>query len=121
MAGLAFDELWQENQRLQADNERLRQRLAEVEAKVQELTRLLEEARRSAKRQAAPFRKGPPKPDPKRPGRKAGDAHGRHGHRPPPPPEQIQEVLEAPLPDACPCCGGAVVEAEVAHQYQTEI
>jgi hypothetical protein len=37
----------------------------------------------AGKRQAAPFRNGPPKPDPKRPGRKAGDQHGTHGHRPP--------------------------------------
>jgi transposase len=121
MAGLSWDDLRQENQRLQADNERLRQRLAEVEAKVEELTRLLDDARRAGKRQAAPFRKGPPKPDPKTPGRKPGAAHGRHGHRPAPPPDQVQEVLDAPLPHACPGCGGAILETEVAHQYQTEI
>jgi transposase len=47
-------------------------RLAELEARVAELTRKLEEATRVGKRQAAPFRKGPPKPDPKKPGRKSG-------------------------------------------------
>jgi transposase len=93
----------------------LLQRVAELEAQVERLTRLLEEQRRSGKRQAAPFRKGPPKPDPKRPGRKAGEQHGSHGNRPPPPPEQIDEVLEATRPDACPHCGGT------ATQFQTEI
>jgi transposase len=99
----------------------LAQRVAELEAQVAELTRRLEEALRAAKRQAAPFRKGPPKPDPKPPGRKAGAAHGRHGHRPPPPPEQVSECHEATLPDACPHCRGRLVESEVAEQFQTEI
>ena len=75
----------------------------------------------AGKRQAAPFRKGPPKPDPKTPGRKAGEAHGTHGHRPPPPPERIDECHEAALPDACPHCHGRLVESEVAEQFQTEI
>jgi transposase len=99
----------------------LQRRVAELEAQVERLTRLLDEALRAGKRQAAPFRKGPPKAKPQRPGRKAGDAHGTHGHRPPPPPEQIQQVLEAPLPTACPHCGGTVRPTEVVHQYQTEI
>lgn len=99
----------------------LQKRVAELEAKVAELTRLLEEALRAGKRQAAPFRKGPPKPHPKPPGRKAGEQHGTHGHRPEPPPEQVTECHEAELPDACPHCQGRVVETEVASQYQTEI
>jgi transposase len=99
----------------------LQQRLAALEQRVEQLTRLLEEARRASKRQAAPFRRGPPKPDPKRPGRKAGDQHGRHGHRPPPPPDQIDEVHEAQLPDACPHCTGTLVETDCAQQFQTEI
>ena len=90
-------------------------------AEVARLHALLEEARRASKRQAAPFRKGPPKPDPQRPGRKAGDRHGTHGHRPPPLPDQIDEVHEAPLPSACPHCAGAVVETACAAQFQTEI
>jgi transposase len=99
----------------------LLKRVAELEARVAELTRLLEEALRARKRQAAPFRKGPPKPDPQTPGRKAGDAHGQHGHRPAPPPDQISECHEAPLPDACPRCQGRLVESAVAEQFQTEI
>jgi transposase len=117
----SYDELARENERLRADNEALRQQLAALQAKFDEALRLLEEARRASKRQAAPFRKGPPKPDPKAPGRKSGEAHGQHGHRPPPPPDQVQQTFDAPLPAACPCCGGPVQEHGVARQYQTEI
>src|SRR3954465_2552674 len=99
----------------------LLQRVAELEAQVAELTRRLDDALRAGKRQAAPFRKGPPKPDPKTPGRKSGDAHGRHGHPPPPPPGQAGECHEAPLPDACPHCRGRLVETGTADQFQTEI
>ena len=98
----------------------LLQRVAELEARIADLTRRLEEALRAGKRQAAPFRKGPPQPDPKTPGRKAGDAHGTHGHRPPPP-EPISECHEAHLPNACPECQGRIVEYEVTEQFQTEI
>jgi len=94
---------------------------AVLAAQVAELTRKLDEAVRAGKRQAAPFRKGPPKPDPKTPGRKAGEAHGTHGHRPEPPPQQVSECHEAHLPDACPNCGGRLVETDTAQQYQTEI
>ena len=93
-----------------------------IEALTAEVARLRaerDEARRAGKRQAAPFRKGPPKPNPKRPGRKAGAQHGTHAHRPPP--EPIDEVLEARLPEACPQCGGAIAETETTTQFQTEI
>lgn len=115
------DDLVQENERLRADNEALRRQLDALQGKLDEASRLLEEARRASKRQAAPFRKGPPKPDPKPPGRKSGDAHGTHGHRPAPPPDQVQQTFDAPLPPACPCCGGPVEEHAVAQQYQTEL
>jgi transposase len=95
-------------------------RLAELEARVAELTRKLEDVTRAGKRQAAPFRKGPPKPDPKKPGRKSGDAHGTHGHRPLPP-GSVAERHEAPLPDACPRCRGPLIETGTAEQFQTEI
>jgi transposase len=96
-------------------------RIAELEARVGELTRKLEEAARAGKRQAAPFRKGPPKPDPKKPGRKSGDAHGTHGHRPSPPPDPAAECHEANLPDDCPHCRGTLVESEIVEQFQTDI
>jgi transposase len=102
----------------------VRQLQRQVEALQAENARLraeLDEARRAGTRQAAPFRKGPPVARPKRPGRKPGAAHGRHGHRPPPPPEQVHECHDAPLPDACPHCRGPLVQTAVAEQFQTEI
>jgi len=90
-------------------------KIAELEARVAKLESLV----RGGKRQAAPFSKGPPKAEPKRPGRKAGDDYGTHQRRAVP--AHIDEVLEAPLPSRCPFCEGAVDETEVAQQYQTEI
>jgi transposase len=107
-------QLRQDNERLRQDNQRLQRELEQARAE-------RDQARRQSKRQAAPFSQGPPKPQPKRPGRKSGPAHGRHGHRLPPSPAQVDEVLAAPLPDACPGCGGAVRETAVRPQYQTEI
>jgi transposase len=103
-----------DNERLRLDNERLQLELAQARAE-------LDQTRRASKRQAAPFSKGPPKPQPKTPGRKCGAAHGRHGHRPPPAPDRVDEVLDAPLPDACPRCGSGIQQTEIATQYQTEI
>src|SRR5258708_5311851 len=97
------ERLCRENELLRKDNERLQRELAEARAE-------LDRTRRQSKRQAAPFSKGPPRSQPKKPGRKRGAAHGRHGHRLPPDPTQVDEIHEAPLPDACPHCGGAVAE-----------
>jgi len=108
------EQLRQENDRLRQQNERLRRELAEARAEIDQL-------RRQGKRQAAPFSKGPPKSQPKTPGRKRGPAHGRHGHRLPPDPVTVDEFYEAVLPDACPHCGGPIDETLVARQYQTEI
>ena len=97
-------------------------RIAELEAALAALKpRLdtLEAAARAAKRQAAPFSKGPPKANPKPPGRKSGDEYGSHQRRAGPP--KVDEVHEAPLPGLCPYCAGAVTETEIAQQYQTEI
>jgi transposase len=115
---------------LKAENEVLRARVAELErtverqlATIERLTAALDETRRAGKRQAAPFRKADgPKPEPKKPGRKPGDAHGPHAHRAPPPPNALDETHEAPLPCACPNCGGRRFDDQrVVVQYQTEI
>ncbi|HMC11060.1 MAG TPA: IS66 family transposase, partial [Pirellulaceae bacterium] len=98
---------------------RLEREVAELRAQVKHLTRLLDEQRRAGKRQAAPFAKGPPKPEPKKPGRKPGKDYGTKAHREPP--QQIDEVHDAPLPDQCPDCGGAVAETYIDQQYQVEI
>src|SRR6266498_1946389 len=97
--------------------ELVQQQQRQIDALTAEVARLrgeLEKVRRAGKRQAAPFRKDPPKPNPKTPGRKSGEQHGEHGHRPPPPPELIDEVHEACLPDACPHCAGCLVETGLA-------
>ena len=83
------------------------------------MTRRLDDALRSGKRQAAPFREGPPKPDPKTPGRKSGRARVTHGRSPPP--EQITECHREQLPDICPHRRCRLAETGSADQFQTEI
>ena len=101
-------ELEKSNARLQAQCDR---RQAQLEA-----------AQRANKRQAAPFSKGEPKKHPKSTARPSGAAYGQHGQRPIPPDEQIDEILEAPLPDCCPHCGGDIAEDDqVDEQFQEEI
>jgi transposase len=125
-----YDELRRENEALRRENDVLRRenqllsrRVADLEAQVERLTKLLEDAQRQGKRQSAPFRKAEgPVSEPKKPGRKKGRRHGRHEHRAIPSPEQIDERYEAPLPAECPHCGSRhLAETHTAKQYQTEI
>jgi transposase len=99
----------------------LQRRLRDLQAENERLHRQLDEAPRAGKRQAAPFAKGAPKPNPKKPGCKPGPGYGTKAHRQPPDPEQIDEIHEAPLPDVCPDCGGPLDRAHVAQQFQVEI
>ena len=94
-----------ELERLRRENERLR--------------KALEAARRAGFRQAAPFSKGAPTADPRRPGRKAGPAYGRQGHRRIPP--VVDEPYDVPVPRTCPDCGGAVEDTHVTAQYQEDL
>src|SRR5690242_18955182 len=99
---------------LENSNERL-------QAECNRLLVQLEQVQRAGKRQAAPFSKGEPKKHPKSTARPTGAAYGKHGHRPRPSDEQIDETLEAPLPDCCPHCGGDIAEDdEVDLQFQEE-
>jgi transposase len=100
---------------------RLAEQAAAFEKRIAQLMARIEVLERTAKRQAAPFSKGPPKKRPRKPGRKSGDQHGTHGHRPPPDPASIDEVLDAPLPHACPRCGGDVEETHTDTIHQEEI
>lgn len=93
-------------------------RIAQLEERVSRLEEELNKSNRAGKRQAAPFSKGPPKANPKPPGRKPGGDYGRQAFRAVPP--HIDETFEAPLPASCPC-GATVIEESVAQQYQTEI
>ena len=93
--------------------------IAARDARIKELESSLEGSHRAGKRQAAPFSKGAPKPNPAKPGRKSGPEHGRHGHRMAP--AHIDRTLDAPLPDACPGCGGHLSEGDPADQFHTEL
>lgn len=121
--GTENERLRAENEQLRVENTALRQRVAELEEVIAqsrvELERLkgqLGEAERAGKRQAAPFSKGPPKVNPKRPGRKAGHAPA---HRPRP--ERVDRTLEAELPPACPSCGGELSNHRVEEQFVVDI
>ena len=121
MNASSYQQLLRENQQLREQLVQRDRRIEQLQQTVRDLQQRLEDVERSAKRQAAPFAKGPPKKRPKKPGRKPGDQHGTHAHRPPPPPEQIDQTLEAPLPQQCPECGGQVIEDHLDQQYQTDI
>ena len=79
----------------------------------------LEQARRAAKRQAAPFSKGEPKQDPARPGRHGGEDYGTKAHRPIP--DRVDEEIRVGLPDACPCCAGELEFEDEVDQYQHDV
>lgn len=105
----------------------LERRVAELErllaaalARIAELERLLDQRTRDAKRQAAPFSKGSPKPHPEKPGRKPGSDYGTQAFRRLPDRDPDQ-VIDVPLPKACPRCGGRTREEHVARQFQVEI
>jgi len=93
---------------------------ARLERRIAELEQLLEKATRAQKRQAAPFSKGTPKENPKKPGRKPGDHYGPKAHRPLPE-QEPNEIIDVPLPERCPECGGLAEEDHVDQQFQVEI
>lgn len=95
---------------------RLEATVAQQAARIAELEQQLDDAQRRGKRQATPFSKGAPKAEPKKPGRKAGHQAAQRAK-----PSRIDRTLEAPLPDACPHCGGHVQEEQVLPQYQEDI
>jgi transposase len=96
-------------------------RVRALEAEVAKLRRKVEELTRAGRRQAAPFSKGEPKANPKRPGRKPGKDYGRRAYRPRP--RRVDEDYDVPIPERCthPGCGGRVHEDGVADQYQADI
>lgn len=105
--------------RLTAAVAALNETVATRDARIAELEGLLEEVRRSGKRQSAPFSKGKPKEEWETSGRKKGEAHGRHGHRPSPP--EPDRIVDAPLPEQCPHCGDGLDFERWAEQFQAEL
>ena len=93
---------------------RLKSKIRKLEAQNKRLKQLLEEARRTGKRQAGPFSKGDPVEDPKPPGRKKGKVYGTPRRREIP--KKIDEVVDVPLPECCPHCQGDIEpEPPVSH------
>lgn len=107
-----YEELVGKIQALEAELAKLREENRQLRLKIEDLER-------KQHRPHAPFSKGKPKPNPDKPGRKAGEAHGRHGHREPP--ASFDEEYEAPLPPHSPCCNAGIDEESVREQYQEEI
>lgn len=115
-----IDELLAENAALRVQNEQLTRQVERLTARVDELTKLLDEKSRSGKRQATPFSKGPPKPDPNRPGRKPGEDYGQHQRRAVP--AHVDETYDVPLPAACPECGSReLIDEGTQPQWQTDL
>ena len=105
-------ELRRELERVERERDRLRRENARLKTE-------LEAARRAGARQAAPCSKGPSTRRPRRPGRRAGAAHGRHGQRPVP--AVVHETYAVPAPTTCPAGGDGVRETHVAAQYQEDV
>jgi transposase len=103
---------------VEAENVALRTENAQLRRDNQRLLARVEELERAGKRQAAPFSRDTPAPDPKRPGRKPGADYGTRARRAVP--ERVDWAVDVALPDACPHCGGAVAPVRVAYQYQED-
>ena len=113
-----LEQLEKENRQLQQQVEQGRFKNKRLKKRIERLEQNLEKARRAIHRQAAPFSKGEPKTDPKRPGRKAGSDYGEPSFRPVP--QRVDEVLSAPVSRRCPC-GGRVQVERIEAQYQEDI
>lgn len=118
MAG-EIQELRRELQRLRDRVEQLERENAQLRNENTRLRDALEEARRSGKRQAAPFSRGNKKDRPNKPGRKAGSGYGSQARRAVP--KHIDERVSVDCPLICPHCGGGVRLEGKSSQYQTDI
>lgn len=99
--------------------ERQARRIKRLNREKRGLRKKLLAALRAVKRQASPFSKGDPKPNPKRPGRKSGADHGPVNLRPRP--EHVDETHIATLPLDCPHCGGDVEVDDIQSQFQWDL
>jgi hypothetical protein len=88
--------------RVEAERDRWRRKAERLEVQNDDLKAALEEARRAAKRQAAPFARRKRKKHPKSPGRPEGHPAANR-----PLPDRVDEEVHVPL-EACPFCHGGV-------------
>ena len=98
--------------------QRLERQVAELQQRLADLESALQQALRRGNRQAAPFGRDASKPDPQKPGRRAGQ--GPFTFRQAPPEQTIKETLEAPLPH-CPHCFGPVSDLRTHQHLQTDL
>jgi len=115
----SYEELLQENAELHRRVAEQERQIGSLKRQVEELNKLLEQLRRRGKRQAAPFSKGEPSADPKRPGRKAGDQYGQQATRAKP--QRVDETIEVACPLYCEHCQSKVVLEGKAYQYQIDL
>lgn len=86
----------------------LERQLESALKRIAELEEIINKLQRGNRRQASPFSKGPPKLNPKPPGRKGGDAYGTPPvFRSMPGPSPADQVIDVPPPQVCPGCGDA--------------
>ncbi len=103
--------------RFEADRARkLDVRVAQLEAEVAKLKAQLEEARRAAKRQAAPHARRLGANSRKRPGRKNGHPPANR-----PAPDRVDHEVDVPLGGACPDCGEPLEDFDDHEQVVEEI
>jgi hypothetical protein len=103
---------------LERENAALREELARVRGELKELTRIVEELQKRArkdKRQAHLFGRESEKKDKKKAGRMPGH-EGAFRERP----GHVDESVEARL-DGCPCCGEPVFNVEELLQYVIDL
>jgi transposase len=99
---------------LRAELEAVRAKLEEAQAKMA----ALEAELRRGRRQATPFARDEPKPDPKPPGRRPGK--GLFTYRQVPPEDAIHETLVVPL-EACPDCGSPLEDRAIHEQVPVDL
>ena len=103
---------------------RLTGALTQAQVRIGELEAMIEKIRRGGKRQAAPFSKGSPRLNPKKPGRKPGEGYGTPPtFRSMPAPSPTDQVIDVASPAVCPGCGDSserIVET-IDEQVQRDI
>ena len=106
-------------ERLERDKAELIEDRDRWKRRSEHLEKELDAAQRAGRRQAAPFAKDRPQGSGKRPGRRAGARYGKQGRRRKP--TRVDETCAAPVPTACPDCGGAVAVTRTAQQWQEDL
>lgn len=113
-----FDAQDQRISELEASLEERDRLIAALQEQVQQLQEELAKVKRAGKRQATPFARERRVVERKRPGRKHGQGHFCHRHKP-----ALEEVAEHKevLLDCCPACGGEFLDPKEHEQFVVDI